>query len=62
MNLLSVPDAAEKKGISRQGMLDAVKRGEVSASKVGKQWIIMADAKFEMWQPAKRKQEDSRKR
>jgi hypothetical protein len=62
MNLLSVPEAAERKGISRQALLDAVKRNDISGSKVGRNWVVYADGKFEQWEPAAYRKENGLKR
>ena len=37
---LTVTQAAELRGISRQAVLESIKRGTLKATKLGNQWLI----------------------
>ena len=55
MNILSTTEAAEIKGVSRQALSKAIKRGEIDAKKVGTRNLVVMDNKgFKEWQPNKK--------
>lgn len=37
---ITVPDAAKKRKVSQQAILDLIYRGRLAAMKVGRQWLI----------------------
>lgn len=43
-NLLSLPQAAALRSVSKQAMLYAVKAGRLPAQRVGKLWIVTKEA------------------
>lgn len=52
MNLMSTTEAAKLKGVSRQAILDAVRRGALNGQKVGGHYIVVkGNKKFEAWEP-----------
>ncbi len=52
MNLISTAEAARQKGVTRQGIINAMNRGEVDGHKVSaRSLVIVANKKFEQWQP-----------
>lgn len=53
MNMLSVIDAAAKKGVTRDAMLKAVNAGKINAQKVGRSFVVFDDKKFEAYEPGK---------
>jgi excisionase family DNA binding protein len=42
-NYLTVPEAAAKRGVSRQAILHLIKEGKVKATKMGPVWLIHKD-------------------
>jgi hypothetical protein len=52
MNLISTAEAAKRKGVTRQGLINAMNRGEIDGHKVSpRSLVIVANKKFEAWQP-----------
>jgi hypothetical protein len=51
VNLLSTSEAAEQKGVSRQAILDAVRRGALDGQQVGGFTAVKANKKFGAWEP-----------
>lgn len=49
LNLLSTSDVAARKGCTRQAVLDAVKRGDLNASQVGRTWVVSDDDALAVW-------------
>lgn len=54
MPMISVAEAAERKGVSRSAMWRAVTNGEVNGEQIGRSWAVKVDRKFEAWQPSGR--------
>ena len=52
MNLISSGDAAERKGVTRQAIIEAIGRGVIDGHKVSpRSLVIVANKKFVAWQP-----------
>ncbi len=60
MEQISVTEAAEKKGCSRQAVHDAIKAGKIDSNKVGNFLIILVDGKFGKWNPNPERQQIGR--
>ncbi len=66
MNLrgyVSVSDAAEIRGVSRQAILELIARGRLRAERVGRDWLIQRTAlkQFKKMPPGKRRAEKTRR-
>lgn len=48
-NFLSVRQAAEIKGCSRQTIYNALNRGDLNGTRVGTYRVVLQDAAFECW-------------
>jgi excisionase family DNA binding protein len=59
--LVSVTQCAERKGITRQSVLQAIQRGDLSAEKVGNNYVIR-EADCEAYEPAREPGERARRR
>ena len=51
MNLLSIVEAAAKKGVTPDAVLKAVNAGKLTARKVGRSFVVFDDKKFEAYEP-----------
>lgn len=51
MQIISVKDAANSKGCSRQTIWNAIKKGDIDGTQIGRSYVIEANQKFEKWQP-----------
>ena len=52
MDLISTTEAAERKSVSRQAIVDAVKRGVIDGQKVSQRTLVVIDnERFEEWRP-----------
>ena len=52
MNLISTQEAADRKGVSRQAIVNAIKRKDIDGQQVSARTLVVTDnAKFEKWQP-----------
>jgi len=51
MEMITVPEAAKRKGCSRQAAWGAVKREDLDAQKVGRDHLVLVNKKFNDWQP-----------
>ena len=51
MNMITVPEAAKRKGCSRQAAWGAVKRGDLDAHKFGRDHLVLVNEKFDEWKP-----------
>ena len=60
MELITVPEAAKRKGCSRQALWLAVKRGSIDAEKIGRDHLVNVNQKFEDWEPNRLRQEIGR--
>ena len=63
MNLISTTEAAGLKGISRQAIIDAIDRGDIDGQRLSaRNMVVVANKKFESWQPSGRHQDSGRAR
>lgn len=63
MNLISTQEAAEQKGVSRQAIIDAVNRGTIDGQRLSpRNMVVIANKKYETWQPSERRQQAGRAR
>ena len=63
MNLISTQEAAEQKGVSRQAIIDAIDREDIDGQRLStRNMVVIANKKFEAWQPASMKQNAGRAR
>lgn len=62
MELISITEAAERKGCTRQAIFGAIKRGEVDAQRIGHVFIVSANEKFNAWRPGEGYQKAGRAR
>ena len=62
MNRLSVEEAAGQKGCTAQAIRYAVRKGHIDAERIGKVHAILANPKWEQWQPNPRIQEAVKRR
>ena len=63
MNLISTQEAAEQKGISRQGIIKAIDRGEIDGQRLSaRSMVVIVNKKFETWQPNPNMQKGGRAR
>ena len=51
LDRLSVTEAAKKKGCTRQGIHYAIHTGKIDAEDIGAYKAVVANARFEDWQP-----------
>jgi predicted DNA-binding protein YlxM (UPF0122 family) len=52
MNLVSTTEAAQRKGVSRQAILDAIKRGVIDGEQIhARTTVVRVNKKFEAWGP-----------
>lgn len=51
LEVVSLPAAALRKGISRQAMWDAVRAGRINAIQEAGDWMVYLDSKFEALKP-----------
>ena len=57
MNLISSTDAAKQKGITRQGIIKAIERGDIDGERVGpRSLVVIANKKFQRWKPDRNRQ------
>ena len=47
---LSTTEAAARKGCTRQAISNAIQRGEINASRIGRTWAVADDAALMAWQ------------
>ncbi len=62
MELISVTEAAERKGCTRQAVWWAVRRNEIDAQRIGRAFIVSVNEKFNAWQPGEGYQKAGRAR
>ena len=62
MDLISTTEAAERKGVSRQAIVDAIDRGDMKGQKIGHSIVVLVDKAFESWEPMKVRQAAGRAR
>jgi hypothetical protein len=58
--LISSNEAAQMKVCTRQAILDAIERGAIDGQKVGRNYLVRKNGKFERWQPNPRRQKAGR--
>ena len=56
MELLSVVEAAEKKGCAVQAIRDAIAKGKIRGQQVGRSLVVMGNKKFDEWKPNPKRQ------
>jgi len=57
MNLVTVAQAAETKGISRQAILKAIERGDIDGERLGpRATMVKSNKRFAEWEPMLGKQ------
>ena len=62
MDLISTTEAAERKGVTRQTVANAINRGVLNGQKIGHSIVVMVDKTFEKWEPMKVRQAAGRAR
>jgi hypothetical protein len=63
MNIVSTQEAAESKGVSRQAIVKAVRRGEIDGQKIStRSLVVIANKKFMAWHPMAIRQQAGRAR
>jgi hypothetical protein len=58
--LISSNEAAQLKACTRQAILDAIERGAIDGQKVGRNFLVRKNGKFERWTPNPRRQQAGR--
>ena len=58
--LISSNEAAQLKACTRQAILDAIERGAIDGQKVGRNFLVRKNGKFERWTPNPRRQKAGR--
>jgi hypothetical protein len=58
--LISSNEAAQMKACTRQAILDAIERGAIDGQKVGRNFLVRKNGKFERWKPNPRSQKAGR--
>ncbi len=58
--MISTTSAADLKGCSRQAITEAIQRGAIDGEKVGRNFVVRDNRKFEEWQPNPARQEIGR--
>ena len=57
MNLLRTSEAAERKSVTRQAIINAVGRGAIDGERLGPRFLAVVDnKKFKAWEPDRVKQ------
>ena len=51
LRLIDTATAAAEKGCSRKAILDAIRRGAIDGEQTGRYFVVMANRRFEVWQP-----------
>lgn len=62
MEQISVLEAAQRKGCTRQAINDAIRAGRIDAVKIGKVHIVLVTSRFEAWTPMSGRQKAGRAR
>lgn len=50
---MTTDEVAQLKGVSRNSIIVAIKRGDLNAVKHGRDWLVLDDAKFRAYVPTK---------
>ena len=56
MELLSVVEAAAKKGCTVQAIRDAIAKDKIKGQHVGRSLVVMGNRKFDEWEPNSKRQ------
>ena len=54
MKMISVKQAAARKGVRRDTINKAIHAGKVNAQQVGRSWVVFDDEKFAAYNPGKK--------
>ena len=58
--MINTTTAADLKGCSRQAIAEAIQRGAIDGEKVGRNYVVRNNRKFQEWQPNPVRQEIGR--